>query len=243
MELTILGMNGPYPAANGACSGYFVTAGDTRLQLDLGSGTLGRLTALTAPERLTALVFSHWHFDHAGDILPLIYRLADAAVRGCSPLPVYGPADDSSPLRQAAAACPAIELHTLQPGDQVVLGDVTLAAAQARHPVPALMYRLTDAAGKTIVFTGDTNTVPHLTDFCRGADLLLADGLFTEALWAEGKPHLSAVHCARLANEAGVGRLVITHLHPDIPAAQLQQEAWAVRRDVTMAKPGLTVEL
>ena len=79
MELTVLGMNGPFPAPGGATSGYLLCAGETRIQLDLGSGTLAALTARTAPEGLTALLLSHWHYDHCNDVLPLIYRLEAVA--------------------------------------------------------------------------------------------------------------------------------------------------------------------
>ena len=54
MELTVLGMNGPFPAANGATSGYLMRGEKTRVAMDMGSGTLGRLTALM-PRRLQRL--------------------------------------------------------------------------------------------------------------------------------------------------------------------------------------------
>ena len=76
MKLHVLGVNGPFPESNGATSGYLLEADDTtQIQLDLGSGVLSRLTALTAPESLTALLLSHWHFDHAADLSVLMYRL------------------------------------------------------------------------------------------------------------------------------------------------------------------------
>ena len=49
MKLTILGNNGPFPAAGGACSGYLLQHGEHCVQLDMGTGVLARLTALTAP--------------------------------------------------------------------------------------------------------------------------------------------------------------------------------------------------
>ena len=91
MRLTVLGCNGPYPAPEGACSGYLVEAEGAALQLDLGSGVLARLTGRMPPEELTALLFSHWHGDHCSDLLPLIYRLGSVAQRlggGFRPLPV-----------------------------------------------------------------------------------------------------------------------------------------------------------
>ena len=220
MRLHILGMNGPFPAPGGATSGYLVTCGDTAVQLDLGTGTLAALTANMPPEELTALVFSHWHYDHCSDALPLTYRLQATG----KTLDVWGPEDERSPVRAALAADPGIRLHTLRAGDTVTLGGLTLTAFTARHPVPALMLRLTDGT-RTLCYTGDTNTVDGLDGFAQGADLLLADGLFTDATWGEGKPHLSARMTAELAARAGARQLVITHLNPTLPEATLLREA------------------
>lgn len=240
MKVTVLGMNGPYPAANGACSGYLVSSGEARVQLDLGCGTLAALTALTPPEGLTALVFSHWHFDHCGDALPLIYRLADQA--GGRVLPVWGPADETSPVRAALGLCPAVRLRDLAPGDCLTLDGLRLTAFEARHPVPALMLRL-EGEGKTLCYTGDTNTVPGLTDFACDADLLLADGLFPQDMWAEGKPHLAAAMTASLARDAGAKRLVVTHLNPAIDPEGLLREARAIRPDAVLAERGAVYTL
>jgi len=97
MELTVLGMNGPFPAANGATSGYLMRGEKTRVAMDMGSGTLGRLTALMPPEKLDALLLSHWHFDHCSDVLPLLFRLQACAAK---PLDVYAPVDESSMVRK-----------------------------------------------------------------------------------------------------------------------------------------------
>lgn len=237
MKLTILGMNGPFPAAGGACSGYFVQHEDTCVQLDMGTGTLAALTRLTAPEKLTALVFSHWHFDHCSDVLPLLYRLSPTG-----PLAVYGPEDELSPVRAILASMPQVRLHTLHAGDTVQLGDISLTAFTARHPVPALMYRLT-AGGRTLAYTGDTNTTDDLPALADHADLLLADGLFTEATWDAAKPHLSAAHVAKLAAEASAARVIITHLSPAIDPETLLKEARAHRIDALLAACGDTYQV
>ena len=236
MELTVLGMNGPFPAPGGATSGYLLAEGETRIQLDLGSGTLARLTGLTPPESLTALVLSHWHYDHCSDVLPLIFRLEALAQE---PLHVYAPVDEQSLVRRAVQGCAKMVLHDIAPGDSIDLGEVSLTAYQARHPVPALMYRFT-AGRKTLCYTGDTNTVDGLVDFARDADLLLADGLFPEAVWSEEKPHLSAALAAKVAADAQVKRLVITHLNPQMDPIGLISEARAIRPDVLRARGGDT---
>lgn len=237
MKVTVLGMNGPFPAAGGACSGYLVQAGETLVQLDMGTGTLAALTKLCAPESLTAIVFSHWHFDHCSDVLPLLYRLSLAA-----PLDVWGPEDDTSPVRGILAAMPQVKLHTLHAGDRVQIGDIALEVFTARHPVPALMYRLC-ADKKTLAYTGDTNTTPDLPALADKADLLLADGLFPESMWAEGKPHLSAKQVAELARDAGAKRVVITHLNPQIDPETLLREARTARLDATLASCGAVYQV
>ena len=219
MKLIILGMNGPFPAAGGACSGYLVVHGEHAVQFDMGAGTLAALTARMAPEKLTALVFSHWHFDHCSDVLPLLYRLGGSDV-----LDVYGPEDLLSPVYQQVAMHPSVRLHVLRRGDTVQLGDMTLAVLEARHPVPALMYRL-EAEGRVLAYSGDTNTTPDLPALAQDADLLLIDGLFTREMWADGKPHLSAAQTAELAKAGGAKQLVITHLNPAVDPHTLLAQA------------------
>ena len=240
MRLTILGMNGPFPAPGGATSGYFLTAGESRIALDLGSGCLARLTALTPPEELTALLLTHWHYDHCADVLPLIYRLEACATK---PLHIYAPVDESSLVRKAVQSCGKIVLHDIENPEfgirnsEFQVGDLQIKAYPARHPVPAVMYRI-EQGGKTFCYTGDTNKVKGIVEFALGSDLLLADGLFTNEIWAEDKPHLSASLVAWLARDAEVRRFVITHLNPGIDPETLLREARAIRIDALLAKAG-----
>ena len=101
MKLHLLGINGPFPESRGATSGYLLESGDTLLQFDLGSGVLANLTALTAPESVSALLISHWHFDHTADVPVLMYRL-QALNRV---LKILGPADPDSALYRSDAVC------------------------------------------------------------------------------------------------------------------------------------------
>ena len=102
MKLHLLGINGPFPESRGATSGYLLETGNSLFCFDLGSGVLGLLTSLTAPESLSALFVSHWHYDHTADIPVLMYRLAACQ----KTLPVYGPADPSSPVFGLVSSSP-----------------------------------------------------------------------------------------------------------------------------------------
>ncbi len=70
--------------------------------------------------------------------------------------------------------------------------------------------------GKKIVYSGDTAPCKGLESLARNADLLIHDGTFMEDEISEKKEylkrrHTSVTEAARIAKEAGVKRLVITH--------------------------------
>lgn len=236
MRLHLLGVNGPFPEPNAACSGYLLEAGSQLLQLDFGPGILARLTGLTAPEGLNAIFLSHWHFDHCSDLLPLIYRLEAMKKQ----VRLYAPVDETSAIRAIVAKAACFELRDVFPGDTVTLSDAEIRIGRAVHPVPAVMYRVA-AEGKQFCYTGDTNAFEGLADFCTGADLLLADGLFPEEQWAPQKPHLSALRAAELARDTGAGQFILTHLNPTIPPAMLLKEARTAYPKTVLAIPGAKV--
>ena len=238
MKLHLLGTSGPFPESHGATSGYLLEAGSSLFQFDLGSGVLSALTALTAPESLTALFLSHWHFDHAADMPVLMYRLAALGKQ----LPVYGPADPTSPLYKIVTSESCFAFTEVTLGRTFSLGDADVLIASARHPVPTVGFRIS-CEGKIFGYTGDTNTLPSLSDDFRNCDLLLADGLFPRECWTETKPHLSAELAARLAAEAGVRNLLITHLNPLYPRRTLLEDARPFFPAVQLAETGMVIDI
>ena len=238
MKLHLLGVNGPFPENRGATSGYLLEAGENLFQFDMGSGVLGALTALMAPESLTALFVSHWHYDHTADIPVLFYRLQFTNTK----LPVYGPADPSSPVYNIVSSAHCFSFTEVSPGMAVRVGNAEIRVLASRHPVPAVGFRVS-SGGSEFGYTGDTNTCPSLAEDYRGCSLLLADGMFPAAEWSESKPHLSSRLAARLALDAGVSKLVITHLNPFFPRRTVLEEARAVFPDTLLAEAGSVIDL
>lgn len=227
MQLHVLGVAAGYPGPGAACSGYLVADDRVRIGLDLGTGTLERLLCKTPVQALDGLCFSHWHGDHCSDALSLVYYMDSVeASQGAAfcPLPVYGPEDECSPVLAIIRQSSVFDFHTLKPGDSCVIGGVTVRVGPTRHPVPGLMYRL-ERDDRTLVYTGDGNTTAEQADFCQSADILLADGCFTKAMWTAAGPHMSAYLTGKLAQAAGVKRLLVTHLNHKADPAQLVAEA------------------
>jgi ribonuclease Z len=102
-------------------------------------------------------------------------------------------------------------------------------------------------SGRTLVYTGDTR--PHLSviEAARGADLLVHEATFggDELERARETGHSTASEAARVAFEAGVRRLVLTHISSryNRDASELLAEAKAVFPETAIARDGMTVDV
>ena len=236
MKLTVLGCEGPWPTPGGGCSSYLVEAGGKRILLEAGSGMMAHLSEKMAFADLDAVILSHLHFDHMGEMPLLGYALMNSEKK----LPVYLPAEPAA-VRSLLEGFGCFECHTAVAGESVQLGEVKLDFLPARHPVPAVGVRLT-CEGKNLCYSGDTNTLEGLPEHYRGADVLLIDGGLTSENWAEGKPHLSAALAAQTALDSSVKTAVLTHFAPG-QRSKLLAEAQAVYPDMLGAEPGRSYEL
>src|SRR3954447_21431900 len=94
MRMTVLGKSPAWADADGACSGYLVEDGDTRVLLDCGNGVFGKLRKFIDYCAVDAVVLSHLHADHFLDIVPFAYALLYAPRQ--HPVPVdHWPGTDS----------------------------------------------------------------------------------------------------------------------------------------------------
>ena len=234
MQLTILGNNGPFPAPNGACSGYLLESdsGDTRVLIDCGPGVLARLMDLGGPAALDAVLLSHLHYDHMSDMLPMQYALQFNPRP--KPLPVYAP--DAPEAVHALLKAPCFDLWE---AEDVTIGEMRVSFTPARHPVPTNAIAV-ECDGRRFVFTGDSNQDALVELFCEGADLLLADCGLSSADHKFTAPHYSARLCGELARNTKSKRLLLTHLNPKYDPQALLKEAREACPTAELAELGAT---
>lgn len=236
MILTVLGVNGPFPDADGACSGYLISSdsGKTHILIDCGSGVLGKLRSVLDIRSLDACILSHLHYDHMSDMLPMNYLLDFSGVEALKTICPETPAKAFGMLKGGKL--------DLYPVKDTVIGEMKIEFMPVRHPVEAYAVRI-HADGQTFVYTGDTNEVDELVLFCHRADLLLADAGLLEKDWKDTKPHMTPGICARLAREAGAKRLVLTHLSPLYQPEAVLNEALDDFPQAILARSGMRISV
>jgi ribonuclease BN (tRNA processing enzyme) len=247
--LTVLGSGTGVPLPERASPGYWLQAPELSELVDCGSGVLRRLTEAGGDYRtLDAVFVTHVHPDHVGELALLVHALkATPGFRREAPLAFYGPPGfpEFFAAQVATVAPPKrLDLRVAEAGAAFRVGAVHVRTTPTVHSprLASIAYRF-EHAGRTAVVTGDADRDDALVAFARGADLLVADCSFPDALKVEG--HLSAGECGRLAAEADVGRLVLSHLYPvDAEDETRIAEARAAGAgDVVLAHDGLRLEL
>ncbi len=102
-------------------------------------------------------------------------------------------------------------------------------------------------SGRRLVYTGDTRPTDAVRTASVGADLLIHEATFAsdERERAVETGHSTALEAAMLARDAGVRRLVLTHISARYSreAPELLTEAKSVFPEVTIARDGMVVDV
>jgi ribonuclease BN (tRNA processing enzyme) len=221
-EVVVLGASGTYPAPGAACSGFLLRAGGAELWIDAGPGTLANLQQVSGFTALRGLVLTHLHLDHVVDVYSLYHWIRFARDNpGLTTLEVHGPAGAGPHLAQLLTPYGAgtfgdhLVFREIGPDAALQIGPFSVTFAKTRHAVETYAVRAV-AGGRVLVYTADTGPSDDVASFARGADLLIAEATFQEAVNPAPDVHMTGAEAGALATAAGAGRLALTHIPPGL---------------------------
>lgn len=247
--LTVLGSAGGTPTRTNPASGYLVETEGMSFWVDAGTGTFMELARHVDPGKIDGVIISHIHVDHCTDLFGL-YGYLGFGPSGDIPIPVLVPPDAAEHLAAFARAGEEHVFHTVfdfvevDAGSMVKIGDVQLRFGAAVHPVPALVTRF-DTPGGSVVYSGDTGPGSDLVELAAGADVLLCEATIAGERDERSYPyHLTAFEAGRIASEAGVRTLVVTHLASGVdPVRALEEADDGFSGELTLAMPGTQITI
>jgi ribonuclease BN (tRNA processing enzyme) len=236
LAVQVLGSGGPQIKPDRASASYLLWADDkARVLIDMGGGAFFRFGQAQAKfTDLAMMGVSHLHPDHISDLPALLW--GGRMVRK-EPLPIVGPSgnnaappfptflsrlfDDKSGAFEVLGstlgeqdfhlAVSTVDVTKAEPSTVFDRDGFVVTALGIPHgPMPTLAYRV-ETRGMSVVFSSDqTGTNPKFVPFAKGANVLIMH--LAIAAGATSPLHAAPAVVGRIAQDAGVGRLIVSHI-------------------------------
>jgi ribonuclease BN (tRNA processing enzyme) len=239
LRITVLGKSPSWQDAGGACSGYLVEEGGTRLLLDCGNGVFAKMREIVDYVDIDAVVITHLHADHFLDLVPFSYALTYAPRQQPVPVPPSWSGTDN-PARPLLCAPPgaletfrrvvgawgnedliekAFTMREYEVSDEVTVGPLSITFTEVPHYVPTHAVSISsDNGGGRFVFGADHAPTDAIPAFARGADLLLIEATLPRPERTGVRGHITPGEAGEHGRKAGVRRLVLTHISDELDA-------------------------
>ena len=264
MEITILGKSPAWQDAGGACSGYLITEGDSSVLIDCGNGVFGKLREISDYADVDAVVVSHMHADHFFDLIPFAFANS-FALRGSGQTGALEPEPferTATALYSPPASTEAFGLVTgiwgmpdlvpqsfdyreYDPSEVIEVGSLKISFQFVPHYIDAWAIAVTGESGRRFVFGADCSPNEELVGFAEGAEVLMAEAtLLQPEPDPDDRGHLTPFEAGEHARDAGVGRLILTHISDEVdPEWALSSAGEAFSGPIEVAAEGMKLDL
>lgn len=232
---------------------------DSRILVDCGSGVTHRLLeAGCRGAEIDALLLTHLHSDHIVDLFQLIisswHQGRERPQKVFGPpgtrkfvdglMDLWKPELDQRIAHEKRPSIDAltVDVQEISGSDTLKFGDMSVQVVAVNHlPVKHAFGFVFETPAARLAISGDTTYCPALIEAAKGCDMLLHEVLIHRELPViEGKRtaqtvqamqayHTVSDQVGKVASEAGVDKLVLTHFVP--PKFDEQGLLDEVRRD------------
>ncbi len=261
LQVVLCGTGSPLPDKDRAGPCTAIVAGGQVILVDVGPGSWETLDLAGVPTgALSAVLLTHFHSDHIGDLGEAITQSWIAGRN--KPLDIYGPTgtarvvdgfnqaysadadyrtlhhgDDYMPRAAAPAVAHELALGDAQDADTVVFDRDGLRVTMFRvhhDPItPAVGYRF-DYKGRSVVVSGDTAKSVGVATHAKGTDLLIHEALNSDMMGrvSEVASRVGQPRLGKMAHDT-----LNYHTSP-VEAAELARDAGVPTLVLTHLVPG-----
>ncbi|MDI6686791.1 MAG: ribonuclease Z [Desulfobacterales bacterium] len=234
MSVIILGSGTCVPSLKRSSCSVLMETGGAKLLFDCGSGTMRRLLETgTKIFDISFIFFSHIHPDHTGELASFLFATKyPETERRQKPLTIVagsGFSEFYTRLKNVYG-----EWIEFKPGllnivemdnkgkDSIDFGDFAVKSIPVEHNDESIAYRITGLGKKSVVYSGDTDFSDNLVDLAKNADILICESALPDELKAAG--HLTPSLAGRIARQANVKKLVLTHFYPECDQVDIEKQ-------------------
>jgi ribonuclease BN (tRNA processing enzyme) len=222
VKVVVVGSSPAWPNPGSAHAGVLV---DDRLLLDCGPGVLARLRERWPWPPVEAIVITHFHLDHWGDLVPWVWGARFGPGRETARADLWLPRGGREQLAALGEHLGTADMFeetfwVREYTERIPFraAGLQLSAVQVPHyDLETYAFRISDG-DRTFTYSGDTAPADELVEIARDADLFVCEAALAQPREPKMRGHLSAEEALDAAERAGVKRLVLTHRPYELPA-------------------------
>jgi ribonuclease BN (tRNA processing enzyme) len=228
VKLTVVGCSPAWPNPGGAQSGYLLEGPEGRLLLDCGPGVLARLRERDGWPRVDAVVITHFHLDHWGDLVPWVWGsmfLEGGLGRGVRRPELWVPESGRPKLEDFGTRLGfpdmfdrCFEVKLYREGEPFQAAGLEVLAIRLPHYTLETYGLRVGNTQRMLAYSGDSAPSERLAELARDVDLFVCEAtLLRGDLDGEPRGHLSADEAIEAFRSSNAKRLLLTHRPDELP--------------------------
>lgn len=262
IEVIPLGTVAPYPKGNKNCPGFLIKYNNYNIMLDCGNGCLSMLNLPNDLNNLKIFI-SHLHPDHFGDLVSLLqaiyvykkYGMVDNNIElyipnGDMETETYSEKGSDGWYGDKKYTVHSLEYRyiekyakeaniTIKGYNNLELNEngIKIKTLKVLHPISTYAFRI-DTIDGSITYSADTGVYDCFAKFANKSNLLICESTFLKGQYRSSNTHLYAHEAARIAKDANVEKLLLTHFWPEIDKEKYVEEAKEIFNNTEAAIEG-----
>lgn len=256
MKLTILGSGTCVPTVKRASPGYYLDAGETKILIDCGPGTLRQITKTGLDYKdIDAVFLSHFHADHASDLFSLIQALSwtpdlkskNQLYNRKKDLYIWGSEGfikwfrsiqkvNGTKPRPNTFKIILKEFKTRQ-----LFKNIEIETTKGNHSPSSSILKI-KYKNKIFVYAGDTDYDENIIKLAQNTNLLILECSWPDEYKLPG--HLTPSECSKIAMRSKAKKLLLAHFYPPMENIDIKKQVFRIYKgEIVIAKDLMEMEI